>query len=163
MKYQTDTALGPFINAWGCFFCSILEKVEKHSGYHFSISDITGIYLMGIRYGFIQKEVFDNEGKPKDGCDIIDKVELYNLAANICSLKTKCVGYRKESKDYKLKPGEEEILELKRNGYHGVHFVSGNGNYGVPLKSEIEYDPIEGGSRCAREGWIESKRILVIV
>ena len=162
MKYQTDSGLGPFINKWGCFFCSILEKVEKHSGYHFAYSDITGIYLTCIRHKLIQQEVFDKNGKPLDGCDILDKVGVYNTAANMLNLNTKCLSYREETKEYKLKSGEDEILELKRNGYHGSHFVSGNGNYGVPLKSEIEFDPIEGGSNCARDGWIESKRIFTI-
>ena len=45
MKFQTNPELGPFINHWGCFFCSILEKVEKSTGWtkHFSNANVVGV------------------------------------------------------------------------------------------------------------------------
>ena len=163
MKYQTNYALGLFLNTWGCFHNSILQKVEKHSpGFKFSNSDVFAIYLTAMRHGLVQQEVFDAFGKPKDGCDILDKKGLYNTATEMFGLKTKCIEYRREGPEYELKPGEEEILELARKGYGGVHFVSGNGKMTGSLYSRVEFDPIEGGSQCVNKGYVMSKRILVI-
>lgn len=126
-----------------------------------------------MRHGFVQQEEFTADGKPFDGCTILNYDDqgkwdghggmgLFNTACDMFNVHARAVEYRRESKDYQPKAGEEEILELKRSGYHGSHFVSGNGNHGVPLASEIEFDPIDGGSNTARLGWIESKRILTI-
>jgi hypothetical protein len=161
LKYQTNESHGPFINHWGCNLCSIMQKVEKTSArygkpFKFSNSDVGGVYLTAMRHGIVQKEVRSEDGEPLDGCTIYNGKALFNLCADMFSLPVECVEMRTEPKDYKPKPGEEEILELKRDGMKGSHFVSGNGKCG------IEFDPIEGGSKCAKAGWIESKRIYVI-
>lgn len=164
MKFQTNSALGEYINRWGCHICSILEKVEILSArigkpLKFANSDVCAIYQEAMRRGAVQQEV-DVAGKPFDGCSILDGAELFNLACELFSVPLKAVGYRKEGASYVTTPDEEEILELNRGGYNGSHFVSGNGKTGVMLKDEIEFDPIEGGSKCAAVGWIKSKRIL---
>ena len=161
MKYQTNESLGPFINHWGCNFCSILEKVEVTSvrygkPFKFSNSDVGGVYLTAMRHGIVQNEVRSEDGEPLDGCLVYNGKSLFNLCATMFDLPVECVEMRTEGKDYKPKLGEEEILELKRDGMKGSHFVSGNG------KGGIEFDPIEGGSKCAQVGWIESKRIYVV-
>jgi hypothetical protein len=163
LKYQTNPELGPFLNKWGCFHNSILCKLEKHAkGYRFTNDDVRRVYVTAMRHGVVQEEAFDGKGKPIDGCDILDHMELYNLAAVMFGIRSRCVEYRVEKPDYHTKPNEEEILELKRNGLKGSHFVCGNGSFGVPVKARVEFDPIEGGSNCARDGWIESIRIMVI-
>jgi hypothetical protein len=163
LKYQTNPELGPFLNKWGCFHNSILCKLEKHAkGYRFTNDDVRRVYITAMRHGVVQEEAFDGKGKPLDGCDILDHMELYNLAAVMFGIRSRCVEYRVEKPDYHTKPNEEEILELKRNGLKGSHFVCGNGSFGVPVKARVEFDPIEGGSNCARDGWIESIRIMVI-
>ena len=111
---------------------------------------------------FIQQELFTNDGKPFDGGYVLEQKGFYNFAAQMFGIKSRCVEYRWEPASYKIKQGEEEILELKRNGVKGSHFVCGNGSFGVPLKARIEFDPIEGGSNSARDGWIESVRVFVI-
>lgn len=137
--------------------------MEKHAkGYRITNDDVKRAYMTAMRHGVIQNEVFDRDGKPIDGCDILDHMEFYNLSAVLFGIRSRCLEYRWEPADYKTKPGEEEILELKRSGVKGSHFVCGNGSYGVPVKARIEFDPIEGGSNSARDGWIESVRILVI-
>ena len=138
-----------------------MEKVEVTSArygrpFKFSNSDVGGVYLTAIRHGIVQKEVRSEDGEPLDGCTVYNGEALFNLCAEMFSLPVECTEMRTEAKDYKSKSGEEEILELKRKGMEGAHFVSGNG------KGGIEFDPIEGGSRCAKEGWIESKRIYTI-
>lgn len=138
-----------------------MEKVEKASArygkpFKFSNSDVGGVYLTAMRHGIIQKEVRSEDGEPLDGCTVYNGKALFNLCADMFSLPVECTDMRTESKGYKPKPSEEEILELKRDGMKGSHFVSGNGRGG------IEFDPIEGGSVTARLGWIESKRIYVI-
>lgn len=164
MKYQTNPELGPFINHWGCFFCSILEKVEKSTGWqkHFSNANIVGIYEYGIKHGWITPEVWDGSN-PKDGCFVLDAPAVYNYAAELLGSKWQCVKYHKVDKLYIPCAGEEEILELGRPGYNGSHFVAGTGAAHVPdWQKEIEFDPIEGGSQCAKVGFIKSKRILTV-
>ena len=143
-----------------------MQKVEKASRvagkpFKFSNSDVGGVYLSAMRHGLVQKEVRSEDGEPLDGCTVYNGKALFNLCADMFYLPVECVEMREEAKDYRPKPGEEEILELKRTGMTGSHFVSGNGKSG-PLAKEIEFDPIEGGSVTARLGWIESKRIYVI-
>lgn len=164
MKYQTNPELGPFINHWGCFFCSILEKVEKSTGWYirFLNENVVGIYSYGVQMGWITKEVLDG-ATPKDGCFVLDAPSVYNYAAEMIDIRSRCTGYRKADKLYIPTIGEEEILCLGRAGYNGSHFVAGTGVAHVPeWQKEIEFDPIEGGSRCAKEGFIVSKRILSI-
>ena len=166
MKYQTNACLGKFINAWGCNICSIMEKVEKTSAlygkpFKFSNSDVGGVYTTAMLRGIVQKEVFTEDGEPEDGCTVNNPKLLFNLCAEMFKLPVFCESFRQADAHYFPAANEEEMLELKRNGYHGSHFVSGNGKPGL-LKDEIEFDPIEGGSRCAREGWIASKRIFTI-
>lgn len=158
MKYQTNESLGPFINHWGCHICSILEKVEKLSvgigkPFKFSNSDVGAVYITAMRHGAVQQEI-TKDGKPFDGCSVLDGAGLFNIACQMFDLPIEATGYRKETNDYVCKDNEEEVLELKRAGYNGSHFVAGN-KYGG-----IEFDPIEGGSVCAARGWVESKRVL---
>ena len=164
MKFQTNPELGPFINHWGCFFCSILEKVEKSTGWqkHFSNENVVGIYVESMNRGWITKEEWDGS-TPKDGCFVLDAPAVYNYAAEFLGSKFRCTKYSgRVSEKYMPKNGEEEILCLARKGYDGFHFVAGTGKECIPWNGEIEFDPIEGGSKCARLGWIDSKRILTI-
>lgn len=164
MKFQTNEELGPFINLWGCFFCSILEKVEKSTGWtqHFSNENVVGIYVESMRRGWITKEEW-NGTIPKDGCFVLNAPAVYNYAAQALESHLRCKGYRKTDKLYIPRAGEEEILELGRTGYNGSHFVDGTGAAHVPdWNKEIEFDPVEGGSQCAKVGFIKSKRILTV-
>lgn len=172
MKYQTNKALGPFLNKWGCHIACILQKVEKACGgsKKFTNEDVVTIYKRGIAEGHIQKEEFNPDGTAKIGCLVLDKDGsgasdgefLFNFGAELLGVSVRAKSYRREKADYVPKQGEEEILELKRHGYNGSHFVSGTNIVGSNWKKEIEFDPIEGGSNCARDGWIESKRILTL-
>jgi len=164
MKFQTNPELGLFINHWGCFFCSILEKVEKSTGWqkHFSNANVVGIYTVCMNMGWITKEEWDGS-TPKDGCFVLDALAVYNYAAEQFGSVWRCTKYRKMDKLYLPYAGEEELLELGRNGYNGSHFVAGTGVIHSPdWRDEIEFDPIEGGSQCAKVGFIKSKRILTV-
>ena len=163
MKWQTNKELGVFINKWGCNFISILEKVEKAGKWklHFSNELVHDIYKECILKRYISAEVWQGK-EPVDGCTILYYQGVYNLAAEKLGVKSKCINVRKEPASYNPKRHEEEILELGRNGYNGSHFVSGTGEKGNPWQTEIEFDPIEGGSTCARLGFIKSKRILEV-
>lgn len=163
MIHQTDKELGPYINKWGCFLISILRLVEKNSnGYTFSARDILKIYENAMRHELVSREVADEDGKPKDGCTILEHRGLYNMTAEMYGFRTRCLSYRKEDSDYipDVTKGEEEILELKRDGMAGSHFVTGNGKKSKTVIGRIEFDPIAGGSVTARLGWIESVRIF---
>lgn len=163
MKYQTNKELGPFLNHWGCNFCSILQKVERKSGYKFKWTNeqIVEVYKNAMHLGIVSPEVVDKDGKPFDGCIVMDGKLLFNLAAEYAGIDARAKAFRHEEWNYQPHENEEEVLELKRNGYGGSHFVSGNNVANQhPWTHEIEYDGIEGGSRCAQEGWVASKRIL---
>jgi hypothetical protein len=163
MKFQTNGELGPFLNHWGCFFNSDLAKVEKSTGWtkHFSNENVVGIYVEGMKRNWIMQEKW-KDGKPYDGCFVIDAPAVYNYASEQLGSKWRCTGYRKEDKLYIPCAGEEEILELGRDGYNGSHFVAGTNKICSPWQGEIEFDPIEGGSQCAKIGFIKSKRILTV-
>lgn len=164
MKFQTNPELGPFINHWGCFFMSDLEKVEKSTGWtkRFSNENVVGIYVYSMNAGWITKEEWKN-GKPFNGCFVLDAPAIYNYAAEQLGSKWRCTGYRKADKLYIPCAGEEELLELGRDGYNGSHFVAGTGVAHAPRwQGEIEFDPIENGSQCAKLGFIKSKRILTV-
>ena len=166
MKYQTNPPLGKFVNKWGCLFCSVLQKVEKSSLRHgkffkFSNEDVLSVYERAKQIGIVQKEVFSEDGSPLDGCSVYNGKALFNLCAAMFNLPVFCESYRQAEAEYAPSEDEEEILELRRDGKDGSHFVSGTGIAGA-LPRIIEFDPIEGGSNSARTGWVESKRILVI-
>jgi hypothetical protein len=159
--HQTDKELGPYINKWGCFLISILRLVEKNgTGYTFRAHDILKIYENAMRHELVSREVKDSDGSPKDGCTILEQRGLYNMAAEMYGFNTRCLNYYWRPADYQKQTGEDEILELKRSGVKGSHFVTGNGSFGVPVLNRIEFDPIAGGSVTARRGWIESIRIF---
>ena len=163
MKYQTNPELGPFINAWGCHICCILEKVEKVSGYAYSFTNeaILEVYRQGMADGFIQKEIKDDAGNPVDGCDVLDGVGFFNLAAQYAGIPHRLKSYMHVGVDFCKLEVEEEILKCAYPGHAGFHFMSGNGIKSNPWQGEIEFDPIEGGSHTAKFGDIIEKRILV--
>jgi len=94
MKYQTNEELGPFINHWGCFFCSILEKVEKTTGWtkHFSNENVVGIYNEGMKLGYITPEKWEGRN-PVDGCFVLDAPAIFNMAAEMLDTPFRCSGY----------------------------------------------------------------------
>jgi hypothetical protein len=160
MIYQTDERLGPYLNHWGCHICSILHKVEKRNKVTFDWTQVLAVYKDGMSRGYIQQEVQDVHGNPDDGCSVLDGKALYNLAAQYKGISELAGAYSHQESSYVPAPNDEEILELKREGYNGSHFVAGNGHTGDTMQSEIEFDPIEGGSHCARDGFINTKRII---
>ena len=161
--YQTNRALGAYINKWGCFLMAIIQKVEKNgNGLTFNERDILGIYENAKRHGFVSQEKANKDGTAKDGCYVLEPQMLYNMVSEMFGFRTRCLSYKKEDSDYTPDTtiGEEEILELKRDGMSGSHFVSGNGKKSKTVIGRIEFDPIESGSITARLGWIDSIRIF---
>lgn len=163
MKWQGNEPLGPYLNHWGCHIISILGKVEFRAkgAFKWTNEQIVEVYKNAVHLGYIQEEVVDKKGNPVDGCDVLHGRELFNLAAEYAGIPDRAKYYRHEEWNYQPNADEDEILELKRHGYAGSHFVDGNNKANQnPWALEIQFDPIEGGSRCAKEGWIASKRIL---
>ena len=162
MKYQTNPSHGKFINAWGCNICSIMCKVEITSArygkpFKFSNSDVGGVYLEAMRRGIVGPETYTEDGEPLDGCVVFNGKALFNLCAEMFNLPVYCESMVQAPASYVPTTGEEEILELRRPDYKGSHFVCGDG------KGGIQFDPIEGGSKMARFGYVASKRIYRIV
>ncbi|VVB60784.1 Uncharacterised protein [uncultured archaeon] len=165
MLFQTDRVFNNFINEYGCNMFSILFKVEKAGLFkkHFTADDINNIYTSAMQCGIVGKESYDSEGRPDNGCYVMDGAALFNLGARSLGINAECKSISWMDRMYIPGLGEEEILELGRSGYKGSHFVAGNGIVTPDhWNSEIEFDPIEGGSRCGKTGFIKSKRILLI-
>jgi len=163
MKFQDDVNLGPYINLWGCDFCSILRLVEvKSSGtFEWDYPGILEVYRQGMDQNYVQKEVANPDGTPKDGCSVYDFGSLFNMASEYAKVLAVCGGEFYAEHDYQITGNDAEILELKRDGHAGSHFVLGNGKINLVVwQSEIAFDPITGGSQTARLGWIASKRIM---
>jgi hypothetical protein len=164
MKWQNQPQFSLYIQHWYCNVFSHLEKVEKRSGWKYSWTNdgINDISQKAIDAGFVQKNIANLDGTPKDGGDVLNYVGLFNLAAEYAGISDRAVSMHFSEHDYQPLPNEEEILELKRDGYAGSHFTAGNNVANqTPWNKEIEFDSIMGGSQCAKLGWIASKRILV--
>ena len=163
MKFQDDPQLGPYINAWGCDFCSLLALVEVKSNGTFTwdYPGILEVYKQGMDHGYVQKEVQNPDGSPADGCTILDFTSFFALASQYAKVLVVCGGEFYAEHDYQPTGNDAEILELKRDGHAGSHFTLGNGKANqTPWQNEIAFDPIRGGSQTAKLGWIASKRIL---
>jgi hypothetical protein len=149
MIFQTNPKLGSVINHFGCYMCSQLYLVEKYSKIPMTVEGVMTIYNTAI------KTVFDPKTKKMvigDECFVNDAQSLLKLAGgkNLKALGTKPASYI-PTKD------EVEILCMYNPKTDFTHFVVGNG------QSKVEFDPIGGGSRTAREGYVKSKRIFAIV
>lgn len=153
MKYQTNAVLGEKINKFGCYFCDILEKVEKCSAWtkHFSNEDVKRIFNTCVSLGYMDED-----------CTVLKSgaPEIFNTGADFLGVPWCCTMMRDENPKYICEPGEEEIMLYTYRDEKGVshsHYMSGNGN------GEIEFDSIEGGSQNAKRGRCIGKRIFKVV
>jgi len=161
MKYQTNPELGPFINKWGCHFCSILEKVEKRGKVKFTNAETVEVYELCMSAWAVQREEKSHDGSPLDGCTVLNGAAVFNIAAKYKGPGIRAKDFRHAPVHYYPAKNEEEILECEYPGHPGVHFMSGTGVKSPGRwQDEIEFDPIEGGSNTAKLGRIKSKRII---
>lgn len=168
MLYQTNPKFGLYLNRWGCYFFSLLQKVTCHGGVEISEAQALTIYTKSMTAGAISLEIHDDPTTKQDetdGVTILQPAVVFNIAASEVGAQCRCRGVRKEPADVLPGPGEDEILELRKHDRPGQHFVAGTGvnpKPGRPWQDEIEFDPIEGGSNSAKIGYIASKRIMTI-
>jgi len=85
VKIPNKSRTWPLLEPLGMSFCCILEKVEQKTGLKFSNAEVVAVYQQAMHIGIVQKEVFDHEGHPIDGCDILNGVAVFNLAAKLKS------------------------------------------------------------------------------
>ena len=123
---------------YGCYFLSLVEAAERDTGRDYPI---LSTFLDMKKRGFIGNE-----------CYIIFPEKILSM------LTGKDYTVRRESKDYKSKAGEIEILRYEWRGEGGVsaHFVLGDGN------GRVAYDPLDGAN-TVKNGTVESKRIFTPV
>ena len=140
MVYQTDTPLGNVINHFGCYFCSILYFIEKFVGIQMTDDSVLQIYNSCVANGIIGNECFIN-----------DSDKLMNFVAPGFA-----VSKGKQDPTYQLQQNEFEVLCMYNPKTDFTHFIAGDGN------GNVEFDPIQGGSRTAREGYVKSLRIFSI-
>ena len=132
-KGMQKTALE--IGRYGCYFLSIVEAAERETGKNFPIMST---FLDMSKRGYIGED-------------------SYILAPDriMTELTGKAYAVRHESKSYKAKAGEIEILryEWRRKGDVSAHFVLGDGN------GRVAFDPLDGAN-TVKNGVVESKRIF---
>ncbi|MGP1459157.1 MAG: DUF261 family protein [Treponema sp.] len=132
-KGMQKTALE--IGRYGCYFLSIVEAAEKKTGKSFPILPT---FLDMKKRGYIGED-------------------SYVLAPDriMSELTGKAYAVRHESRSYKAKDGEIEILryEWRRKGETSAHFVLGDGS------GRVAFDPLDGAN-TVKNGVIESKRIF---
>lgn len=139
--YQTDTEFESDIRHYGCYLLSLCFQLDRLLG--LGIMDhkiIETLYNLEGRDGDIGAECFIQN--PQGICD------------RIANGKVKYIG--RFMKDYVCMPNEFEILHFYNPNTEFGHFVAG-------FKGTVIYDPIQGGSRTVREGYLESKRIYTLV
>jgi hypothetical protein len=141
MVYQNDPDFDHNINAWGCYFFSLLWQLDKH--FELGIMDpmsIRSIYASEQLDGDIGNECFLTD--PQGICTAVIPGRVQFLGRQ---------GFL-----YIHGPDEFEIQCWYNPNTNFHHFVAGDG-------ATVLYDPIQGGSRTVREGSLESKRIFRIV
>lgn len=126
------------LGKYGCYFLSVVKAAEQDRGGDCPI--LPSFFDMKKR-GFIGNDCY-----------------MLHPDRVLSALTGKPYTVRRESKDYKAKAGEIEILRYEWRGEGGVsaHFVLGDG-YG-----RIAYDPL-AGSYTVQNGLLESKRIFTPV
>lgn len=152
MYKQTDRRFSPIIQDFGCYFMCILYIVEKYYlKRDMTISEIQDIYMQGVAKHDIDPEEWYDD-RTVDGCYIRYPVlfiqlvlDYFNLPFDVISCNISTIAHKDCFNILYLVRGE---------GVH--HFVVGTS------MSDIEWDPWDGGSRCAKEGRIESVRCIHI-
>lgn len=147
MVLQTDKELGAFINEWGCYFCSLLAVAEEQRKKVFEAHEVMSIYLAAMHVGIISKEVWDENGRPKDGCTVLDPDALLRLAGGKGSVR------KVDGSGYKAATGEWQILRFHNQRTGFSHFVLGDGN------GKVRFDPL-GHSVTVKEGRVVDQRII---
>jgi len=152
MLKQTDRHFSPIIQDFGCFLMCILYIIEVYFlKREMTQIEIQDIYTQGISSGFIDPEEWYDD-RTVDGCYIRKRLEMAQLVLDYFKLPFIVTKFSEESE---AQPDCFNILYLVRNEtIH--HFVVGTD------MGHIEWDPWGGGSRCAKEGSVESYRCLCI-
>ena len=149
MVYQFDPELGPFLKEWGCYFCSLLRIVEEQTGKKFGAQETRAIYIASMMTGIISKEVYDENGKPLDGCTVLDPDTLIHIAGGKGTVR------KVDGSGYQVATGESQVLRFHNPRTGFAHFVVGDG------KGKVKWDPLES-SVTVREGQIVDQRIIKI-
>jgi hypothetical protein len=149
MVLQTEKELGAFINEWGCYLCSLLAVAEEQRKKTFEAHEVMSIYLAAMHVGIVSREVWDDKGKPADGCTILDPDALLRLAGGKGTVR------KVDGSGYQASSGESQVLcfHNPRTGFY--HFVVGDG------KGKVKWDPLEN-SVTVREGHVVNQRIIKI-
>jgi hypothetical protein len=140
MIYQTDPEFEPDIQRFGCYFISLLFQLNRLFGVPFlDHKVIESIY---------QHEEIDldmgKESYMQNPQGIVDFIIPH---------KVKYIGYQDGGYICFTNEFAIQCWYNKATDFH--HFVAEIGGI-------VGYDPIEGGSRTVREGYLESKRIYQI-
>ena len=146
MIHQTDAKFPDDIRHYGCYMLALLYQIEEK------------LKTPLMTYNRV-KEIFATEqakGNIGAECFLTDPQRLVDdLVPGKLTFKGKVAA------DYKTSIWEFEIQcwYNPKTDFH--HFVAGGDPAACP--KGVAYDPIEGGSRTVREGYLESKRIFDIV
>lgn len=146
MIFQTDDEFEPDIQHFGCYFLSILWQLNRLLG----VPQLDHKVVEAIYQG--EKGVDANNNGVTDmetECFVSDPQGLCDFVARG---RVRFLGHK--SADYSTKAGEFAVQCWYNPATKFHHFVAEG------LGGHVAYDPIEGGSRTVREGYIESKRIF---
>lgn len=142
MIYQTDEEFPPDIQHYGCYFLSLLFQIDR-------------VLLLGIMDHKIIRSIYDAESADFDIGPECYMANPQGLANYVAPKRIEFLG--KFERFYMCKEGEFEVCRWTNPATDFGHFVGGDGG------GNVIYDPIEGGSRTVREGYLESKRIFKII
>jgi len=149
MIYQTDPAMDPRIQHYGCYFMSLAFYREKYMGHTWGAKELNALWQDAIDEGAISGDL-NHDG------DFDDAAQLDIVHPNaLCEL----LGLPLRYIDGHFKPdapeasGKYSIAAWYNPNTKFTHFVVGSGT-GIVL-----FDPIGGGSRTVREGHVESLRL----
>jgi hypothetical protein len=148
MVYQTDSEFEPDIQKYGCYFLSLLFQLNRLFG-----TPSLDHKVIEVIYNDCEHTDANNNGVTDMAPEafISDPQGVLDF---IVPGKAQFVGMG--GKDHLCQNGEFAIQCWYNPNTKFHHFVA-------ELDGRVGYDPIEGGSRTVREGFIESKRIYKVV
>lgn len=137
VPYQSNKALHPMIQEYGCCFLSIIYIHAIETGDTFNETKTNALYQSALAMKAMNSE-----------CLVMWDTFLFMLNRSF-----RFVGFKE--KEYLPLKNEREILKYKNDRTGLYHFVVGDGKSRVLFDSYSPY-----GSTTVREGYLTEKRII---
>ena len=153
MIYQTDPRLGRYYNKYGCLFTSIAYAREYLGGPDWTPNELRAKWEYCIARGFISGDM-NKDGDMDDDDELV--IQDHN---NVCSILGVPLSYipGHHNPNVVIEKDMYAIGAFRNPRTNFVHFAV------IDRNKKVIFDPIEGGSRTVREGYLKSMRLYSVM